>query len=126
MRTLTAIWLVFMIGGASKASAQLDLKSPSFPRFGVLYQFCKNDPDAHRPVGAFCMGYVGALVQLMTVNGFMHVRAFSMCPDGGQAPATNAAIQAILNWGRKHPEHWSDDMLVGAALALHETWPCQG
>lgn len=120
------MWLSTMIGSASPAAAEINLSTPSFPRFWVLYEFCKSDQNAQAVAGAFCAGYVGALAPVMTMNGFQQTRAFAMCLPRFQAPAANAAIQAVLNWGREHPEHWSDQMLVGAALALYARWPCPG
>jgi hypothetical protein len=51
------------------------------------------------------------------------VEDLDLCGSDG-LPSEKAMVEAVIDWGEKHPEHWSDQMIIGAALALHDTWPC--
>lgn len=96
-------------------AADTEETNPIF-QFQFLYEQCKSDTD-------FCIGYVSGIGHMMALTGAARSSEYSMCP-GKTIPSAAAMIQAVLNFGEKHPEMWDEEMIIPAGLALQETWPC--
>ena len=69
----------------------------------------------------FCLGYISGVGDYLKGMGLAGTNpALSICGD----ISYGAAVQAFINWGQKHPEHWQENRLFGVVLALRELWPC--
>lgn len=85
--------------------------------FEYLYDLCLQSAP-------FCLGYVSGVGHVMGLIGYAGLqRGFSIC-TGQLGPTRTAMVQAVVNYGREHPEIWSDGMLTSTMTALKASWPC--
>jgi len=93
-------------------------------QFQFLFEQCEASAD-------FCVGYVSGVGHVMALIGSIDKsnpsvsEPYDICPSGGVSPSAKAMIQAVMNFGRNHPEMWSYTMIVPTAMALSQTWPCR-
>jgi hypothetical protein len=98
-------------------------RDPAF-QFQFLFEQCGASAD-------LCVGYVSGVGQMMALIGFVEKsnpsvsELYGICPSGGVSPSGNAMIQAVINFGRNHPEKWSYTTIFPTAMALSQTWPCR-
>ena len=120
-----SIFILTVVIGVIEGCPALARSNSDDPQnFQILYEDCKAESR-----GDFCLGFVMAAGEMMfwvsrlqpPVNQEQIPYA---CAASSVAPSPGAMIQAVINWGEKHPEHWADDMLVATGLALKATWPC--
>lgn len=98
-----------------QADAETNAETNPLFQFQFLYEQCKTPTD-------FCIGYVSGVGQMMNISAAYHPE-YSICPDG-PVPSAGAMVQAVLNFGQKHPEMWAEEMIIPTGLALQKTWPC--
>jgi hypothetical protein len=118
MLRTAAVILFVMFTACMPVSAAKDDEST----FQFLYHECLEKTE-------FCIGYVTGAGQVMAMVGHESLTnrvysIFSLC-SGQVTPTSEAMIQSVVNFGREHPDMWSEYILIGATAALRQTWPCR-
>lgn len=76
-------------------------------------------------IHGYCMGNIMGIGAMMTINCVQSIDGLPRHLKMSSLPATNAGVQAFVNWARNNPAQWGDLFIVGIMRALSETWPCE-
>jgi hypothetical protein len=106
------------------AVAQDDTESAGF-----MLPYCKLAP-AQASSKAFlagrCIGLVQGIVEtLRLVKEANSNKLTLLCVDQPRGSNTDQAVKIVVNYGDAHPEQTHAPLIVIAALALTEAWPCK-
>lgn len=91
-----------------------------------LYVNCREPQGS--ALWALCMGYVSGVGSLMEIIGTTQTKSPPLnLPGWGICgkPTNGAMLQAFINWAQANPKYWNTPQLLGVAMALGKTWPCQ-
>lgn len=80
--------------------------------------------EADRNDASFCLGFVQGVTNIVSISYYVKPRGQMFCPPPGEAIPLDAAVKALVDYLKAHPERLSARKVTLAAAAFMKAYPC--
>lgn len=80
--------------------------------------------EADRNDASFCLGFVQGVTNIVSISYYVKPRGQMFCPPPGEVIPLDAAVKALVDYLKAHPERLSARKVTLAAAAFMKAYPC--